>query len=275
MSFINKSFLITAFVFLYLSYTHSQAPGNGVTDIDGNNYPTTTYGSIEVMAENLKTSRFANGDFIPNVTDFSVWSNLSSGAWCNFSNDPANDSVYGKLYNGFVVDDSRNVCPAGWHVLDQSEWNDIKNRVGANPGGAMKSTGLSYWQSPNTGATNTANFNGKGGGRRSSTLDFFNFNEDGRWWTATPANSVAVYEVILFYNNTSMTTSSASNRKNGYAIRCANDSTVITHVEIPAKQQKTLIKVIDFMGRETELKPYTPLILIYSDGTYEKIIQLK
>ena len=118
MSFINKSFLITTFVFFHLSYSQSQAPGNGVTDIDGNNYPTTIYGSLEVMAENLKTTRFANGDPIPNVTDFSIWSNLSSGAWCNFLNDPANDSIYGKLYNGFVVDDSRNVCPTGWHVLE-------------------------------------------------------------------------------------------------------------------------------------------------------------
>ena len=267
--------ILLLFVFSSSTFIVAQTPGGGVTDIDGNSYPTTIYGSVEIMAENLKTTRYSNGDAIPNVTDFGVWKNLSSGAWCHFSNDPANDSIYGKLYNGFVVDDSRNVCPTGWHVADQSEWNDIKNTVGFNPGGAMKSTGLSYWQSPNSGATNTANFNGKGGGRRSSTLDFFNFNEEGRWWSSTPANSVAVYEMILFYNNTSMTTSSASNRNNGYAIRCVNDSTILTPIEMPTPKQRTLIKVIDFMGRETELKPYTPLILIYSDGTYEKIIQLK
>lgn len=226
------------------------------------------------MAENLKTTRFANGDDIPNVTDFSVWSNLSPGAWCNFLISPSNDSIYGKLYNGFVVDDSRNVCPTGWQVLDQSEWNAIKDTIGPDPGGAMKTSGFSYWQSPNAGATNAANFNGKGGGRRSSTLDFFNFNEEGRWWTSNPANSVAVYKVILFYNSTIMTTSSASNRKSGYAIRCAKYSNILPTIEIPTKQKRKLIKVIDFLGRQCELKPNTPLILIYDDGSFEKIMQL-
>ena len=39
--------------------------------------------------------------------------------------------------------------------------------------------------------------------------------------------------------------------------------------------QKTLIKIVDLIGRETEKKYNTPLIFVYSNGTREKVIILK
>jgi len=36
-----------------------------------------------------------------------------------------------------------------------------------------------------------------------------------------------------------------------------------------------LVKIIDFLGRETEFKPNTPLIFIYSDGTRERVMKLE
>ena len=41
------------------------------------------------------------------------------------------------------------------------------------------------------------------------------------------------------------------------------------------KTNRTLIKVIDFMGRETEIKPNTPLIYIYSDGSREGVFKFE
>jgi len=41
------------------------------------------------------------------------------------------------------------------------------------------------------------------------------------------------------------------------------------------KADRKLVKVIDFMGRETEFKPNTPLILIYSDGTSERVVKIE
>ena len=38
------------------------------------------------------------------------------------------------------------------------------------------------------------------------------------------------------------------------------------------ESEKTVVKIIDFMGRETKFKPNTPLIYIYSDGTSKRII---
>ena len=39
--------------------------------------------------------------------------------------------------------------------------------------------------------------------------------------------------------------------------------------------QKELVKIIDFMGQETQFKPNTPLIFIYSDGTRERVMEIE
>jgi len=79
------------------------------------------------MAENLKVTKFRNGDVIPNVTDKTLWSNLSTGAYCNYNNDTNNVSTYGRLYNWYAVADSRNICPIGWHVPTESQWGTLIN----------------------------------------------------------------------------------------------------------------------------------------------------
>jgi len=56
------------------------------------------------MARNLNVSRYRNGDPIPQVTDPTQWTNLTTGAWCYLNNDPANGRIYGKLYNWYAVE---------------------------------------------------------------------------------------------------------------------------------------------------------------------------
>ena len=96
-------------------------PGAGVT-YGGVNYPTVVLGNgQEWMAENLRTTTYANGDPIPNVTDPNQWGALTTGAWAHYNNDSQYENPYGKLYNWYAVDDSRNVCPTGWHVPSDAE----------------------------------------------------------------------------------------------------------------------------------------------------------
>jgi len=49
-----------------------------VSDIDGNNYKTIQIGNQVWMAENLKTTRYNDGEAIPLVTENSNWSNLTT-----------------------------------------------------------------------------------------------------------------------------------------------------------------------------------------------------
>jgi hypothetical protein len=68
------------------------------TDIEGNVYRTIKIGIQTWMAENLKMTRYRNGDAIPNVTNSSEWFNLTTGASCDYENTASNSTIYGKLY---------------------------------------------------------------------------------------------------------------------------------------------------------------------------------
>ncbi|MCP4790448.1 MAG: hypothetical protein GY881_09470, partial [Gammaproteobacteria bacterium] len=88
---------------------------SSLIDSDGNTYPTITIGNQVWMLENLRVTHYRNGDAIPNVTDDTGWSGLSTGAYCWYDNDQATNEKYGALYNWYTVDDSRGLCPEGWH----------------------------------------------------------------------------------------------------------------------------------------------------------------
>jgi uncharacterized protein (TIGR02145 family) len=170
-----------------LSFTTSVGiitnPGTGVT-FDGYTYSSIVLGNgQEWMAENLRTTVYANGDPIPNITDSSQWSNLTSGAWVHYNNDIQNEYPHGKLYNWYAVADPRNACPTGWHVPSDAEWSSFINYLDPNADGGnnanniagnkMKSTGAQYWQSPNSNATNESGFSGLPSGvRLAPNLDY-------------------------------------------------------------------------------------------------------
>ena len=131
-----------------------------VTDIDGNVYHTVTIGKQNWLVENLKTTRFCNGDPIPNVTSTNQWYYLKEGAYCWFDNKIENKEIYGALYNWYAVIDVRNIAPVGWHIPTLSEWNEMMTYLGgANvAGGKIKESGYSHWNSPNDRATNSSGF---------------------------------------------------------------------------------------------------------------------
>ncbi|MFZ4400462.1 MAG: FISUMP domain-containing protein, partial [Bacteroidales bacterium] len=82
-------------------------------DIDGNAYDTVHIGTQIWMKQNLKTTKFRNGDAIPNYTSNSTYSNLTTAAYSNYNNDTNTSSTYGKLYNWYTVADNRGLCPTG------------------------------------------------------------------------------------------------------------------------------------------------------------------
>ena len=100
---------------------------NSVTDIDGHEYQTVKIGNSVWMAENLKVSRYNNGDSITNVKDSAAWMNLSTGAWCEYNNNSENGERFGKLYNYFAVADKRRLAPKGYHVATDAEWTALRN----------------------------------------------------------------------------------------------------------------------------------------------------
>lgn len=105
--------------------------GNGVIDADGNNYGTAIIGTQEWMTENLRTSKFSNGDAITNVTDDSQWASTTNPAYARYqlNASPVAD-IHGDLYNWYAVTDARNICPSSWHVPTLSEWETLITYIG-------------------------------------------------------------------------------------------------------------------------------------------------
>jgi len=152
------------------------------------------------MVKNLDVDHYRNGDSIPQVTDEAIWDKIETGAWCFYSNDSDNGSVYGKLYNWYAVNDPRGLAPIGWHVPSDAEWDSLSTFLGGDlvAGGKMKETGTSHWQLPNTGATNESGFSALPGGYRSGRM-FFNIGSSGYWWSSTLSYTLTRH---LYYYNT-------------------------------------------------------------------------
>jgi uncharacterized protein (TIGR02145 family) len=93
------------------------------SDADSNHYAVVQIGPQLWMQENLKTTKYCDGSDIPNVPDSAAWANLTTGAYCDYHNLPAEGAYYVHLYNFFAVNDSRKMCPEGWHVPSHGEWN--------------------------------------------------------------------------------------------------------------------------------------------------------
>ena len=161
----NRIFTIVFFSLIFSNKAQIYSPGSGVTDIDGNSYQTVIINGQEWMSENLRTSKYANGDPIPNVTNSNQWINLTSGAWSHYNNNSQFDNPYGKHYNWFAAADPRNVCPTGWHVPDYQEWGFLLWLLGGDlAGGKLKSigtieSGTGLWNQPNLGADNSSGLN--------------------------------------------------------------------------------------------------------------------
>jgi len=100
-------------------------PGVPVRDIDGNTYNTLQIGTQCWMRDNLKVSKYRNGNPIATGLDNSAWSNTTFGAYAIYGNYTANEGLYGKLYNWFAVADNRGLCPTGWHVPTNAEWTTL------------------------------------------------------------------------------------------------------------------------------------------------------
>ncbi len=219
-----------------LEVCNSGGNADSVTDIDGNTYQTVQIGAQVWMKENLKVSKYRNGDPIPtNLTD-AAWGSATTGAFAIYNNDSANNTIYGKLYNWYAVADSRNLCPVGWHVPTDGEWKTLEIYLGMsasdadftgirgtdqNVGGKLKSTS-SLWVAPNTGVTNESGYSGLPGGNRVSIGINYNIGSSGYWWSSTEYSStVAWNRTLLYYDGGS--SRGYGNKQIGYSVRCLKD----------------------------------------------------
>jgi len=175
-----------------VSFTTADTGTGTVTDIDGNVYQIVKIGTQVWMAENLKTTKYRNGDPIPNVTEGgTAWAALTTGAYRWYLNNAATyKATYGALYNWYSVADSRNLAPIGWHVSTDAEWNTLTTFLDED-GGKLKETGFSHWRGGYIVAdTNATGFTALPGGcchddGTYSLAAFYSLLSFGCWWSST------------------------------------------------------------------------------------------
>lgn len=220
-----KKLLLTLVVLLLIIMSLSAQ----VTDKDGNNYRTVKIGTQEWMAENLNVSHFRNGDTIIEAKTNEEWKKAGEEGkpvWCYYEYDPNIGTRYGKLYNWYAVTDPRGLSPKGWHLPTDTDWKKLTDFLGGEEiaGGKMKSTGTTYWRSPNNDATNSSGFTGLPGGTCSPSGVFGPIGDDamGNWWSSTEDGVLYAWSRYLSYSHGAIIRYHG-NKKNGLYVRCIKD----------------------------------------------------
>jgi uncharacterized protein (TIGR02145 family) len=176
------------------------------------------------MEKDLNVVRYRNGDIIPEVKDSIEWRNLTTGAWCWYGCDSANNGVtYSRLYNWYAVNDPRGLAPEGWHIPSNSEWETFISYLGGYSvaGGKMKETGLNNWLTPNTGASNESGFTGLPTGiKYSNGVDYSGRSVAGYWWSSTEFGG---NNVFTLWERTEELWPYYYDKNWGCAVRCLKD----------------------------------------------------
>jgi uncharacterized protein (TIGR02145 family) len=214
-----------------------------VTDADGNTYNTVSIGTQCWTKQNLKVTKYSDG-ITPIDYDASggpgggpgggqTWSGQYKGAYTVYGNELSsgtNATNYGLLYNWYAVagiitsggSPSKNICPIGWHVPTDAEWSTLTTYLGGDgvAGGKMKSTGTTYWDSPNTDATNSSDFSALPGGYRHQTDGSFNnIRSFALFWSASEASSnLAWFRWVT--NASGGVTQYGGDKRRGMSVRC-------------------------------------------------------
>jgi uncharacterized protein (TIGR02145 family) len=231
----------------------TESPTTGtVTDVDGNVYRTVKIGNQWWMAENLRVTHYRNGsavqmatvgggprraanpaatqyalgDEIPYVPDGAAWSDLTSGAYCIYGDDPGNAEIYGNLYNWYAVADGRGIAPVGWHVPTDAEWQTLVDFAGgqAAAGGALKEAGTAHWTDPNTG-TDALGFTALPGGYRVTDGTYRRMGINALFWSSTedPEGFMPFAFYRSLFNSTSQVNHLSDTMKIGMSVRCVRD----------------------------------------------------
>ena len=195
-----------------------------ITDVEGNAYKTVNIAGVEWMAENLRTRHYANGDLIPLQPVQLNWFNTLEGAFSWYGGDSLNYACpYGGLYNHYAIEDTRGVCPAGWHVPADSDWNYLIAVAGGLSAGAhIKSEGTLYWSPPNTAALNSTGFSALPSGMRHYTGTYWHIEEYAYYWSIDPLGETDASGCTVNFNSRNAGIS-GGNRNAGFAVRCIRD----------------------------------------------------
>ena len=216
-----------------------------VTDYDGNIYRVVTIGDQTWMAESLRVTHFNDGTPITLVEGDTEWQNTGFGndpnpleAYCFLFNRPDTyATVFGAIYNGWVVVSNKNVCPQGWHVASDADWDELIAEVGDPFPAAKLATNSLLWadglSTPGNNIDQRPGFDSSGfdalPGASRNFNGFFpiSYGFSVRFWSSTPNNdspSLVTLKTRSISNGGNLVSEDDTQPPNlGSYIRCIQD----------------------------------------------------
>lgn len=199
-----------------------------VNDYDANIYETVKIGEKLWMAADLNTTHYLNGEAVETTTPgtLDISAEIEPAYHWVYEGGDVNKDEYGRLYTWYAVDDSRNVCPDGWHIPTDAEWTDLETYFGGYlyAGSYLKESGNIHWISPyNVDATNISGFTALPGGYRDATGVFELLRNEGYWWTATSSTTDKSWSRKIRASSSEVVRDGI-NKNWGLSVRCVKDN---------------------------------------------------
>ena len=162
-----------------------------ITDVDGNVYQTVMIGTQVWMRQNLRTSKYSDGSLIE---DYNI----------TFQTD-GEPEVYGNLYGQSAIINPVGLCPTGWHVPTQIDWEQLfwtvagdnwatnQYMLGAN---LLDNSGI--WEGGDIIPTNSSGFTAVPGGWGDYYFPNWvleGFKSTGFYWVAGGMDGLIAYQI--------------------------------------------------------------------------------
>lgn len=199
-------------------------PNNVIYDIDNNIYNTITIGTQEWMKEDLRVSHYRNGDLINTINIYAdIRNEISPKYQWSYQRNDTNVINASKLYTWYTVVDNRGVCPTGWHLPSDSEWEKLISYLGGElvAGEKLREAGGEHWSLDNTG-TNESGFTALPDAIRRSDGYFWPSTPSVRYLSSTESGSEYAWIRQLEERPKNVFRSSYE-KKGGYSCRCIKD----------------------------------------------------
>ena len=151
---------------------------------ESNTYRIVKIGTQYWMADNLRTTCYADGSAIDSYseTDTDGWKNNTTGAYLAYGDKEWIEYV-GYLYSGYAVMNEKGLAPEGWEIPTQAQWTKVKTAGGSTMAN-FKDSAMMTWADGGEG-TNINGFSGIATGYYSTATGLTALNTDAYFWSTT------------------------------------------------------------------------------------------
>ncbi|TVQ20406.1 MAG: hypothetical protein EA361_00145, partial [Bacteroidetes bacterium] len=235
-----------------------------ITDIDGNIYPVVTIGDQEWMGENLRVTRYSNGDSIHTGKPHTFWLQSEEGIWAWYDDNPDNDPIYGKLYNWYAASDPRGLCPAGWRVPSDDDWQQLadfadpdywgnsnilgrvlksRRQVNSPLGPPWDTSVHPRWnQHGQRFGTDDYGFAALPGGGKAPGNAFVHLGQQAYFWSYSSLNAEVAWVRTILFSHRGMSRSGYKKNR-GMSVRCVRGEQELPEINTPVLETKEITEI--------------------------------